>query len=107
MMGTPGGVPTRGANLCTEIHLARQFKPRVAISMLPKKEGQDSDNVHLGAGKQWTANSRFDLAIDVSLSNISQAGSGSGNFEVMELPYNSTSSKDMEGSHTFYPFFIG
>jgi hypothetical protein len=71
IMGILGVVSTHGANLCTEMHLARQFKPRVAIAMPPKEVRQDSDTVHLGGGKRCTAISRFELAIDVRLCRIS------------------------------------
>jgi hypothetical protein len=70
-MGILGVVSTHGANLRTEIHLAKQFKPRVAIEMPPKGERRDSDTVHLGGGKRCTAIFRFELAIDARLCRIS------------------------------------
>jgi hypothetical protein len=71
IMGILGVVSTHGANLYTEMHLARQFKPRVVIAMPPKEERHDSDTVHLGGGKRCTTISRFGLAIDVKLCRIS------------------------------------
>lgn len=53
--------PMRAAILYTEAYLARQFKPRVARVKAPKKMCQDSDTVHLAAGKRWTAIPRFEL----------------------------------------------
>ncbi|CAI7646859.1 unnamed protein product, partial [Penicillium palitans] len=59
IMGILGVVLTYGANLYTEMYLARQFKPRVVIAMPPKEERHDSDTVYLGGGKRCTTISRF------------------------------------------------
>jgi hypothetical protein len=102
IMGILGVLSTHGATLCTEMHLARQFKSRVAIAMPPKEECHDSDTVHLGRGKRCTAVSRFELAIDVKLCRMSgELVQVPAILKSMEFLYNGTSSMSctgMEGS---------